>query len=160
VGFKKRSIRLENVWGGEGYLGADIISSNFNLPLRVINVYGPFHNRKIFWERLLDSNFIQSKNLILGGDLNFSLGLAESWGNKAQTDPVTAFFEVLMDSYDLLNIDMEKLMPTWRNRRIGEDTLARRLDCFLIKAPLLTRLDRIHQWVGSGRHSDHFLVFL
>lgn len=55
---------------------------------------------------------------------------------------------------------MTKLMPNMRNRRTGEDDLARWLDRFLIKAPLLTRLDRFHEWVGFDGLSDHSLIFL
>lgn len=83
MGFNKRLIILESVWGGEGYLGADIISFDFNIPLRLVKIYMPCHNTEILWKKLLDADFMQIENLIIGGDLNFSLGLAESWGNKA-----------------------------------------------------------------------------
>ena len=49
LGYNKRSIRLENVWGGEGYLGVDIISTYINTPFKFINVYGPCHNRELFF---------------------------------------------------------------------------------------------------------------
>ena len=65
---------------------------------------------------------------IIGGDLNFSLGTTKSWGFRGQSDHLTTFFENLLDAHDFLNIDPIKLKPTLRNRRLGEDALARRLD--------------------------------
>lgn len=66
-------------------------------------------------------------------------------GHQAQSDVLTGFFENLLDGHDLISIDSVHIMPTWRNHRMGEDALARRLDSFLIKFPLLNR-----QWVGWG----------
>lgn len=71
-----------------------------------------------------------------------------------------AFFELLMDSHVLLNIYSTKIVPTWRNKRTGEDALARRLDHFLIKATLFARFDRIHQLMGSGGLSNHSPIFM
>ena len=56
LGYNKRSIIIENVLGGEGYLGADIILADINSPLKPINTYGPCHNREPFWERLLEAD--------------------------------------------------------------------------------------------------------
>ena len=67
-------------------------------------------------------------NIIIGGDLNFSLGSAESWGFRGQSDHLTTFFENLLDTHKFINIETVKLKPTWRNRRLGVGSLARRLD--------------------------------
>lgn len=103
---------------------------------------------------------MHADNIIIWGDLNFSLGHVESWRNRAQTSPLMTYFEHLMDSNNLMNIDSAKILPTWRNRRTGEDALARRLDHFKIKAPLLANLDRIQQWVGSEGISDHSPILM
>eukprot|EP00253_Pinus_taeda_P032275 PITA_32275 len=108
----------------------------------------------------MSTSLMNYDNIIIGGDLNFSLGHVESWGNGAQTDPLMEYFEHLMDNNNLMNIDSAKIQPTWQNRRIGEDALAKRLDRFIIKAPLVERLDIIRQWVGSGGISNHFPIYL
>lgn len=72
---------------------------------------------------------------------------------------MTDYFEHLLDSHSLLNIEIPKIQPTWRNRRIGDDALARRLDRFIIKAQLVDQLDRIRQWVGSAGISDNSPIF-
>jgi hypothetical protein len=58
----------------------------------VLNVYGPTQDRIPFWENLLSKSFMKNEDLILGGDLNFSLGMAKSWGQRAQTDSLSEFF--------------------------------------------------------------------
>jgi len=58
---------------------------------------------------------MQFENLIIGGDLNFSLGIVESWGHRAQSDVLTSFFEKMLDDNDLISIDYARKMPTWRN---------------------------------------------
>lgn len=72
------------------------------------------------------------------GDLNFSIGHSESWGQHAQLDPFSTYFENLLDSHNLMDISSAKIFPTWRNNRVEEDDLARRVDRFLIKEGLLT----------------------
>lgn len=141
MAFNKNSIRVVNIWGGEGFLGADLISSNINLPLRLTNIYGPCPNREVFWETLLNVDFMQVEYLIIGGDLNFSLGPTGSWETRAPIDPLMTFFELLMNSHDLLNVESKTIMPIWRNKQTRKDTLARRLDQFLIKDTLFARLD-------------------
>lgn len=47
------------------------------LTLKVINIYAPNHNRTAFWLNLLE-NKLETNSTIIGGDLNFSLGLEES----------------------------------------------------------------------------------
>ncbi len=137
LGYNPRSIKLCNIWGDIEYIGADIFSFDLGTNIRLINVYGPFHDREIFWEHLLTSNILQPDNIILGGELNFSMGFSESWGHHAQVDPVFAFFENILENHSFIDIPSAKILPTWRNKRIGEDNLARRLDRFLIKERLL-----------------------
>lgn len=83
VGFKNRSIVLKNIWGGRGFLGSDIYSKDVEDEMRIINVYGPCHNKESFWRRLLRSSLLQADNVILGEHMNFSLGYMESWGQMA-----------------------------------------------------------------------------
>lgn len=80
LGYNPHSIKMMGAWGGIGFIGADIYSAELGSEIRVLNIYGPCHHRDIFWEMLLGTDIIQAYNLIIGGDLNFSLGFSESWG--------------------------------------------------------------------------------
>ena len=57
--------------------------------------------------------------LVLGGDLNFSLGLSEIWGVKARVDVLTNFFTNLLESLGLVDINPMVSIPTWTNHRVG-----------------------------------------
>lgn len=83
LGVNTRSIRIFNTWGNSGHLGVDIYSFELDFELRVINIYGSCHKREGFWSILLESHILQKDKLIFGGNLNFSIGFAESWGHNA-----------------------------------------------------------------------------
>eukprot|EP00253_Pinus_taeda_P026822 PITA_26822 len=155
LGYNPTSIKLESSWGGQGFLGADIYCSDLGSPLRIVNIYGTCHHREIFWRNLLSRNLLSIDHTIIGGDLNFSIGYSESWGGAAQIDPITDYISGLLEHHDFIDIPVQKPQPTWRNRRTGDVALARRLDRFLMKGPLIHRLQSFKQWVCTGGISDH-----
>ena len=44
------------------------------------NVYGPYHNIKVFWEAFFSSGLLEPKNMTLEGDLNLTISEKENWG--------------------------------------------------------------------------------
>lgn len=58
----------------------------------------------------------------MGGDLNFSLGLTESWDHNAQVDSLTDFFEQIMESNNLIDTESAHTQPTW-NMEESQDWL-------------------------------------
>eukprot|EP00253_Pinus_taeda_P032140 PITA_32140 len=154
-GYNPTTIKLDSSWGGQGFLGADILCSELGSPLRIVNIYGPCHHRDPFWRNLLSKNLLASDSTIIGGDLNFSIGFFESWGAAAQRDPISDYISGLLEQHDFIDIPVQKKQPTWRNRRTGHAALARRLDRFLMKGPLVHRLQSFKQWVCTGGLSDH-----
>jgi len=44
---------------------------------RLINVYGPYGDRCLFWDNLDDFGVLSGNNVILGGELNIALILRE-----------------------------------------------------------------------------------
>eukprot|EP00253_Pinus_taeda_P012218 PITA_12218 len=103
---------------------------------------------------------MKSPLMIMGGDLNFSLGRAEAWGPSAREDPLAEFFLNLISENNLIDPSPIKLKPTWRNRRMGEDWIAKRLDRFLVVESLTSKVPMIRQWVEEIGNSDHFPIFL
>jgi hypothetical protein len=65
-----------------------------------------------------------------------------------------------MDEHNILDIEPVKLKPTWRNNRVGEDNIAKRLDHFLIKDTLLEKSFQLKQLIGHRGISNHYLIFL
>ena len=70
-------------------LKAMIHGSTF--PLSILNCYGPYHNREIFWNSVASGGLLSLPNLILVGDLNLTLNVSEIWGSKAQLNPLGPF---------------------------------------------------------------------
>eukprot|EP00253_Pinus_taeda_P008500 PITA_08500 len=160
LGYNPLTINLESSWGRQGFLGADIVCSEIGCPLRVVNIYGPCQHRELFWRNLLGRNILTANHTIIGGDLNFSLGFTESWGEAAQIDPITNYLRRLMEQYDFVDVPMQKPQPTWHNRRTGNAPLAKQLDRFLMRGPLIHRLHSFKQWVSTGGISDHIPIAL
>lgn len=82
-GYNAHSIKLINCWGGAGHIGANIFSVELGMNFRIFNIYRPCQNRSEFRDNLLGSDTFFTDHLILGGDLNFSIGHSESWGHCA-----------------------------------------------------------------------------
>lgn len=95
-----------------------------------------------------------------GGDLNFSVVFAESWGDNAQRDILSDFFEAKLEDHNLIDIPSLKILHTWRNNRSGADSFSRRLNRYLIKERMLTLGQGYRKWVGSGGISDHRPIYL
>ena len=57
--------------------------------------------------------FMNQENIIISGDLNLYLGLVKSQGSQGQSDHLMVFFKNLLDSHNLLNIDLAKIKLTW-----------------------------------------------
>ena len=91
--FNPCTIHLKASWGGARFISMDIYSSDLGMDLKIVNIYGPFHNKEAFWNHLLNLSIINYDNIILGGDMKFYIGFGESWGSNAQVDPLSDIME-------------------------------------------------------------------
>jgi hypothetical protein len=48
-----------------------------NKNLKLVNCYGPYQNRHLFWDNLIEDGILKVPDLILGGDLNFTRSARE-----------------------------------------------------------------------------------
>ena len=139
VGWRKCCVKLVSAWGMDSVLGAEFHSEELGFTFPVLNVYGPYLNRGLFWDNLLQHPLVSGDSLVMGGDFNFSLGQNEIWGPRARADPLTDYFIQKLVEKGLLDIEPVKLRPTWRNNRSGEARVPKRLDRFLITEQLVDR---------------------
>eukprot|EP00253_Pinus_taeda_P035654 PITA_35654 len=160
IGYREGRIKCTNLWGLKQVMGMEIISPDFPSPIQIVNIYGPCQGREFFWTDLLAKSLMQSPLMVVGGDLNFSLGRAEAWGPLAREDPLSYFFYQALLDKKLTDPAPIKLKPTWRNRRSGEDRIAKRLDRFLLSKGLILKVPLFWQWVEEIGNSDHFPIFL
>jgi hypothetical protein len=91
--------------------------SPFNCTLKLINVYGPYVDRIPFWEGLGRSGVLEAPNIILGGDLNFTISMHEVWRPHPRQDSQESFFVNWIEKNKL--IDLEPL-ETFPNLSKGE----------------------------------------
>ena len=81
---------------------------------------------------------LDHSNLILAGDLNLTLNGSEIWGSKAQPDPLGPYFTKLFSDHHLADVAPSCAGPTWRNGRMGDEGICKRLDIFFLSFNLLT----------------------
>ena len=74
IGWNDKTIKSQNFWGMESVLGINFLSLELGEAFNLFNIYGPYQDRIPFWDSLLSNSLIKSDSVILGGDLNFSLG--------------------------------------------------------------------------------------
>jgi exonuclease III len=160
IGWNQKKIKLLNSWASDSCLGVEVLVKGLGKTLRLLNIYGPNTDITQFWNTLFKKDLIRAENLIIGGDLNFSIGEAESWGPSAHPDPLSSFFSHLLTSNGFIDIEPTKLLPTWRNLRTGDTQVAKILDRFLITEALSLLPLQFRQWIGSGGESDHSPVWL
>lgn len=133
---------------------AAIIIKGFHL----LNIYGPCTDRQTFWNKVEAQGLFE--NLIIAGDLNLTTSIRETWGDYASLDSLADLFTSLFSQHNLVDYAPVQLAPTWRNGRLGSDSILKRLDRFLISDQLITSQDRIRSWVDSAFLSDHAPIFL
>jgi hypothetical protein len=94
-------------------------------------------DRKEFWKKIFNSKLANSNYVFIRGDLNFTLGDYEILGPTTQKDPISDFFIEKLDEAGLFDIQTIKYNPTWRNLRLGDESVEKRLDIFLRLEPFL-----------------------
>ena len=83
----------------------------------ILTYYGPYKERESFWNWLESSCLLGINDLILAGELKFSLSPGEVWGNHARVDQDADYFSSLFLRSNLVDVLPVILEPTWSNRR-------------------------------------------
>jgi hypothetical protein len=128
--------------------------------MKVINCYGLYFDREVFWESIKRDDILKEHNMVLGGDLNFTTSYREVWGVHFREDSLQPYFSQLIQEEGLVDVEPIKLIPTWRNGRGGEDYIAKRLDRYLISEDLAHSGLRYRYLVCNLKIYDHMSVTL
>ena len=128
----------------------------FKRTVRILNIYGPYHHREEFWDKVMESGILNDPSLIVVGDLNFTLSASKVWGNGNHYDPLADYFRVALENAHTPSV----LVPSWSNGRVGKVGLDKRLDRFIIDEDLSSSVGRYKSWslaVGLSHHKPVIL---
>jgi hypothetical protein len=81
----------------------------------ILNIYDPYVERIPFWESLVEVGALIDPHILISGDLNITIFLWEVWGKNLRKVPQSGFFFAFLEKHHLVDVELVKLMPTWRN---------------------------------------------
>ena len=99
-------------------------------------------------------------NLVMGGDMSFTMNHKEVWGANARLDHLADYFLNTFEPAELVDIEPLQLKPTCCNNKMGDKGVSKRLDRSLLHQDLLQMICRYRSWVGPLCCSNHFPIFL
>jgi exonuclease III len=138
----------------------DVEDFSLDSSFRIINIYGPYTDKRPFLEGLSNYGILQAPNVVIGGDLNFTLSLKEVWGKHPKRDLLEGFFSHWISAHNLVDLESPKISQTWTNGRKGGDLVAKRMDSFLVAENMSTNLWIIKSSMTIGGNSDHMPILL
>jgi len=90
-----------------------------------LNVYGLCMERNSFWIFLANNGLISMNSLLVAGDLNLTVSTGEVWGGTTNSGQLASFFRALFQFHKLIDVQPDKIVPTWRNGCLGTDYIAK-----------------------------------
>ena len=98
--------------------------------------------------------------MILRGDLIYTLNILEVWGSSARVDKLVDFFHYNIEVVGLIEIEPISMGPTYKNNRVGDESVTKRIDRFLILDALLQGVGKYRSYIGANRCPDHNTIFI
>ena len=77
LGWKSCKFLFHNAWAMKAGLCAVLFSFDLHKEISFVNICAPYLDRETFWNTLIKMDCFLTPYLVIGGDLNFSLGLSE-----------------------------------------------------------------------------------
>jgi exonuclease III len=65
IGWNSHNIQVINTWALDSGLGISVLAPDLKDVIHILNIYGPYQNKKPFWDSLLSKSFFKEL-LILG----------------------------------------------------------------------------------------------
>ena len=84
----------------------------FEKQLNLLNVYAPYKERKVYWDKVDASGLLNLGNLILAGDLNLTLHSFENWETMFPSNLLEDYFVDIFNKNQLIDIAPSKITPT------------------------------------------------
>ena len=122
------------------------------------NVYGPPRaEQKVSFLDLLVviKDISDDKPWILGGDFNLIMNLEEKKGGIRNLNLASVYFNVLIDTLDLIDVRTSNGIFAWNNKKVGDRGIACWLDLFLIYESIMLARGELRAVVLPPTASDH-----
>jgi hypothetical protein len=88
------------------------IFKNLGQTFSVINCHGPYENTQFFWDSFFYLQCVKEEEVIIGGELNFTVSRVEVWGFNARLDKVVAYFKHKIEELGYIDVEPLKLTPS------------------------------------------------
>jgi len=124
-------------------------------PINILNMYAPYRDRMIFWDKILESEIFDLENLLIAGDLNLTLNMDEIWGSNRKKDTIAERLKNEFLKRNLVDVIPSQMRPTWENGTSDEAYVAKRLDRFLIHASVIHCMGMPFSSIENIIISDH-----
>lgn len=129
-------------------------------PINILNIYAPYKNRILFWEKKFALEIFDIETLMIAGDLNVTLSSEERWGNSRKRDPLVDRIKYELLNKNLVDIIPSKMMPTWDNGRIEEAYISKRIDRFILHVSIIDRMGMPYSSIRNVFISDLRPIYL
>lgn len=133
----------------EGYI------CGLNGCIHVLNLYGPYKNRFLFWDKLISYGLMEMASLIIVGDFNCTVGLDEVWGGSKNIDPLVGLIHDAIIDHNLVDVCPQTMVLTWDNGRVGMTYVVKRMDRLILHEQLVERLEDVHVGFINNYLFDH-----
>jgi hypothetical protein len=135
----------------------EVTIKDFIEKMKQLNLYAPYKDKEIFWQPLVDSHLLSEEDLIVGGDLNFTISSQDMWGNSSRIDLLAYYFLNIIQAIGLVYIQPNQMTPTWRNKRVG--TTGQKY-WIVFSTTFLDNHRKMRSWTINSTISDHNLICL
>ena len=89
-------------------------------------------HRSYSLQESLNISILNSPILIMVADLKFTISKAEIWVSFGRSDPLGFYFSQLLLRHGLMDVPLDKILPTWKNGRVGDSGFCKRLDQVIV----------------------------
>jgi len=84
LGWNTQTMKASNCWGMESSLGISMSMLELGEVFQILNIYGPYHNRFMFWDNLLNKSFMKDSLVIFRRRFKFLLGTIRILGSSCK----------------------------------------------------------------------------
>jgi hypothetical protein len=79
IEWNPKIVKVTSSWSFEFVFGINVLFAKIGSEVTILNLYGPYEESSLVLVALGQKSFLERENIMLGGDINFSLKEAKSF---------------------------------------------------------------------------------